>query len=98
MASLSQTVTVIASKVVCQNESDLPAWGAGGFGPITSTTASDWVQSHESCSLASGWTFEYGDSTAGDAGDATIGAASGYTDVGTTDDSGSVTTTIPLLS
>src|SRR5665213_73195 len=92
----AQTITVIASKVVCQNESDLPARGAGGFGPLTSTTATDWVQSHESCSLASGWTFEYGDSTAGDAGDATIGAASGYTDVGTTDDSGSVTTTIPL--
>ncbi len=92
-------VTVIASKVVCTNPSQLPQWGAGGHGPITATTAQDWVsgEGHGTCSIVPGWTFEYGDSTAGDGGDATVGHVAGYTAFGpTTGSPASASVIIPM--
>lgn len=49
---------IIAEKIVCTNESDLPNWGAGGPN-ITSETAQDWVDVHSSCNFASDWMFQW---------------------------------------
>ncbi len=87
-------ITVVASKVVCADEADLPNWGNGGE-PITSTTAADWVETHESCRLEDGWKFEYGNSGTPDGGNATLGHVAGYTEFGPTVD-GVVTANIPM--
>jgi hypothetical protein len=51
---------------------------------------------HPGCHLQSGWSFEWGTASAGDAGDAFIGpAGNGYTTFGPTGENGSVTTQIP---
>lgn len=51
--------TIVATKVVCDSEADLPNWGLGGP-DITATTAIDWVSTHEGCHLTPGWSFEWG--------------------------------------
>jgi hypothetical protein len=94
-STATTTATVVATKVVCTDEADLPNWGTGGPN-ITATTASDWIASHESCRLADGWSFEWGNQSAGDLGRDFVGpAGSGYTTFGSTV-AGVVSTTIPL--
>ncbi|HVY36198.1 MAG TPA: peptidoglycan-binding domain-containing protein [Candidatus Paceibacterota bacterium] len=69
------TATVDATKVICDDESDLPNWGSGGP-DVTATTASDWVaQSDGHCRLADDWNFEWAPSDAGNPGDNAIGDA-----------------------
>lgn len=53
-----EDVTIVAQKIVCLYEQDLPNWGNGGPA-ITSTTASDFVANHENCSLVEDWDFEW---------------------------------------
>ncbi len=68
--------TIVATKLVCTDETDLPNWGAAGGPNITSTTASDWLVEHESCSLQSGWNFQWVlDSVKADPGDTMTGEA-----------------------
>lgn len=87
-------VTIVASKVVCSDESMLPNWGAGGP-DITASTAADWVANHPGCHLQPGWQFEWGNGNAPDTGDSLIGpAGSGYTPFGPTDANGYATTTV----
>jgi hypothetical protein len=50
-------ISIVAKKIVCENESSLPNYGAGGPN-ITETTASDWVEDHEDCELVD-WDFEW---------------------------------------
>ncbi len=57
-------VKLQATKVVCEEESDLPNWGTGGPN-ITATTAQDWVDSHSSCSIEPMWQFQWGPKGAG---------------------------------
>ncbi len=72
----SDVATIVAHKIVCTDEADLPNWGAEGGPDITSTTATDWVEEHSSCSLESGWDFEWVlDSEAVDPGDTLTGVA-----------------------
>ncbi len=73
------SVTVQATKIICEDEADLPNWGNDGFGPITATTASDWVAAHDSCYFAKGWEFQWGNQNAGDFGDTALGYAPNYT-------------------
>ncbi|MFH1207571.1 MAG: NEW3 domain-containing protein [Patescibacteria group bacterium] len=64
-----EPVTVIASKIVCDNESDLPNWGAGhtdGSYPypttspkINSATASAFLESHPNCHPEERWSFQW---------------------------------------
>ncbi len=49
--------TLSATKIVCDNESDLPNWGAGSA-DITANTASDFISQHPNCHIAP-WTFEW---------------------------------------
>ncbi|HXK39421.1 MAG TPA: hypothetical protein VJ837_01145, partial [Candidatus Paceibacterota bacterium] len=50
--------TIVARKVVCEDEADLPNWGSGGA-DIDSTTAEEWVEEHPGCFLADDWSFEW---------------------------------------
>lgn len=53
-----KTATISATKIVCDNESDLPNWGAGGT-DITANTATDFIAQHPTCRLMTPWTFEW---------------------------------------
>jgi hypothetical protein len=90
------TITISATKIVCDNETSLPNWGLGGA-PITATTAADFLLAHLGCHLQSGWSFEYGDQNTTDAGDTLIGpAGNGYTTFGPTDVNGVASVTVPV--
>ncbi len=54
-----QDAKIRAYKIVCDKESDLPNWG-NGAPSITSSTAQNYLNSHPTCHLESGWTFQYG--------------------------------------
>ncbi len=84
------SITVVTHKIVCTDESDLPNWGMNGGQNITETTAVDWVATHESCSLESGWYFQWvNDSDMFDPGDTLIGEAPApWMTFGPTDDNG----------
>jgi cysteine-rich repeat protein len=61
-----QPVSIIASKVICDAESYLPN---NTQGPITATTAQDWVNSHsDHCQLATDWNFQMGPEGSGSIG------------------------------
>jgi len=53
-----QTATVIANKIVCDEETDLPNWSGGA--DITADTAQNYVDTHASCHFAPNWKFEWG--------------------------------------
>jgi hypothetical protein len=62
-------VTIVATKIVCDDELLLPGWGTGNGENITSTTAIDWVTENAGCELAEGWNFEYAFNNAANPGD-----------------------------
>jgi len=70
----NRDVTVIAHKIVCDSEADLPNWGNGGP-DINTDTAQDWVNQHPGCHFAPGWDFQWGPQNAYDPGDTLIGPA-----------------------
>jgi len=67
-------VTIIAHKIVCDLETDLPNWGNGGPN-IGTDTAQNWVDSHKSCRFVPDWNFQWGPQNAYDPGDTLIGPA-----------------------
>ena len=92
------TVTIVATKIVCDNEESLPNWGAGGP-DITANTATEFVAANPGCQLQEGWSFQVGDQNAvkypGDYyGEAPSG--DGWTTFGPTDSNGVVETTVIL--
>ena len=74
-----QAVNIVASKVVCDKESDLPNWGASGGDHVTinSNTARDWVRGHSGCRIVDGWEFEWGQENTGNPGDTLVGRGGG---------------------
>ena len=56
--------TVVAHKIVCTDEAELPNWGAVEGNTISSTTAATWVATHPSCKFEAGWQFEWATSSA----------------------------------
>jgi len=87
-------VHVVATKIVCTNEADLPNYGEGGP-DITATTAADWVETHKSCSLAPDWQFQWSyDGTPHQGDNVALGGA-GWTTSDFTNGSGQVTMDIP---
>ena len=89
------TFRVIATKIVCNNEIDLPNWGVGGP-DVTASTASDFLASHPSCHLQPGWEFEWGYQSVTDPGSSFVGpAGSGWTTFGLTDSQGKTQVDIP---
>ncbi|MCR4275010.1 MAG: hypothetical protein NUW02_03120 [Candidatus Campbellbacteria bacterium] len=73
-----ETVTLHAQKIECDEESDLPNWGAGTstLTTVTSNTATRWLAANPNngCQLVP-WDFEWSYSTAGDPDDNTPGSA-----------------------
>lgn len=51
-------VKVVATKVVCDNEADLPNWGNHGAS-INASTAQNYVNSHPGCHIEPDWQFQY---------------------------------------
>lgn len=91
-------VKLVATKIVCENESDLPNWGNGGPN-INANTAINWVSSHPGCRLEEGWYFEYGPRGSGNPGDTYTGLAGGaYNLLGPTDANGQVSVEIGDIS
>ncbi len=56
----SSSIKVVATKIVCQNESDLPNWGETGMPDITASTSADFLATHPTCHLQSDWKFQWG--------------------------------------
>jgi hypothetical protein len=72
----SSIATIIAHKIVCKDEADLPNWGDGGL-DIDANTASDWVNTHPNCRLADNWEFEWAYGNVSNPGDNNIGPTGG---------------------
>lgn len=53
---------VVADKIVCENEEDLPNWGLGGS-DITANTSQDFLDGHQNCHLKEGWNFQWANGT-----------------------------------
>ncbi|MCX6764453.1 MAG: VWA domain-containing protein [Candidatus Nealsonbacteria bacterium] len=91
-------LTIYASKIVCQSETDLPNWGDGGPN-ITAKTAQSFVEGNQNCHLASGWNFEWAFAGTPNPGDNIIGpAGSGWTTFGPTDSNGIASVNISTTS
>ncbi|MBP6904954.1 MAG: hypothetical protein KBB91_02765, partial [Candidatus Pacebacteria bacterium] len=98
----SDVITVTATKIVCDSETDLPNWATSGTAPeeITADTATNWIAEHsDTCRLERGWDFQWGDQSteypAG--GDTYVGVMPGYETFGNpTDGSGKTTVVIPV--
>jgi len=52
------TATIVATKIVCDSEADLPNWGNNGP-DITATTASDFLSRYDGSCHLQPWTFEW---------------------------------------
>ncbi len=94
-----EKITLVAYKVVCEEEEDLPNWGKGGD-KITSSTAQDWVdQSDNRCWLQEDWYFEWAEEGTKNPGDNIIGPAGGdWQTFGPTDSIGKAVTTIESIN
>lgn len=94
--SAPTTATIVATKVVCNTEAELPNWGAGGAN-ITSTTAAEWVaQSDGQCHLATDWNFQWAPDGTSNPGNNVEHATGNWTTFGPTAGLlGQVTTQIP---
>ena len=85
---------IVAHKIVCTDEADLPNWGSGGP-TIDADTAADWVAEHKSCDFARGWEFQWGPQSSYDPGDTLIGEADDpWTTFGPTDGEGMTMTLV----
>ena len=54
-----QPLSIVASKIVCDDAAKLPNWGLGGP-DITATTAADYAAAHPGCALTPDWKFQWG--------------------------------------
>jgi len=89
---------VVAHKIVCTDEAQLPNWGAGGTN-ITANTAADWVAANNTCSFESGWEFEWTADQSTDPGDILTGrAGSPWSVFGPTDTNGRTQVAIDLTN
>ena len=87
-------VTIVATKVVCDYEKDLPNYGYGAPVNITENTASDWIASHPSCRLEPDWSFQWGDDWDTNPSDSFVGEVAGWNTFGPTDIDGVATVKI----
>lgn len=90
-------INIIATKIICNSESDLPNWGLGGP-DITVSTASQFLASHPNCHLAPDWKFQWASSTASDPGISFVGEANGWNTFGPTNEQGAAAVSVSVLS
>ncbi len=62
-----EPVKIVATKVVCDSEEDLPNWGNHGA-VIGENTAQNYVNEHPHCRVITDWDFQWGPSGAGSFG------------------------------
>ncbi|MFH0836022.1 MAG: hypothetical protein V1834_02555, partial [Candidatus Micrarchaeota archaeon] len=79
--------TIKAQKIMCDNEADLPNWGAGGP-DITSETALNFLAQHPSCHLQPNWKFQWAYENESDPGDNLGDAGAGWNTFGPTNGNG----------
>jgi len=91
---INAPVTIVATKIVCDYEEDLPDWGYGAPDNITKDTASEFLASHSNCSLEPNWSFQWGDDSSTNPGDDHVGEADGWNTFGPTDINGVATVNI----
>ncbi|MEX0924983.1 MAG: hypothetical protein WDZ82_03525 [Candidatus Paceibacterota bacterium] len=80
-------MTIVASKIVCEDESDLPNWHSGSS--IDADTAQTFVDNNPSCEFADDWSFQWGYEGVNELPGDHIGEADGSAGVGTDTGSGS---------
>lgn len=86
-------ITIIAHKIVCDSESDLPDWS--GTGPyIGSSTASDYVSQHPNCHFEENWNFQWADNDEENPGDNIESAGTPWVTFGPTDSNGETSVVI----
>jgi hypothetical protein len=90
-------IKIIASKIICNSESDLPNWGSGGP-DVTSLTANQFLNTHPNCHLVPNWNFQWAGSTATDPGGSFVGEAVGWNTFGLTNQQGIASTTVSVSS
>ncbi len=85
-----QPVTVVAYKIVCTDESELPDWGAvqQDGNPIEGDTATKWVAEHGSCDFGEGWEFQWSFAKVPNPGDNVEYGGAGWNTFGPTDSDG----------
>ena len=95
---IKSEITIVAAKVICENESMLPDWNYKPAGAaISATTAADYANAYSGCSLAEGWSFQWSP-----APDYITGAVIGpgdaniWTTFGPTNSNGVTSTTIDI--
>jgi hypothetical protein len=92
------TITIEATKVICDSTAFSPKWGNGTV--ITADTASTYVaQSNGHCHLAPNWSFQWSDQSTVPSDDISgnrVGEVPGFTTFGPTDANGSVSVTVPF--
>ncbi len=101
------TANVVVTKIVCNNEADLPNRGDGvGMPnpPIDATTAANWINgnaelqipAHPSCHLESGWNFQWAPEGTANPGDNNMSAGSPWTTSGATAVDGTISINVPV--
>jgi cysteine-rich repeat protein len=56
-----KTMTIVATKIVCPSEADLPNLGGSIFGNVTNSNSTNaFLSTHPTCHLASNWQFQWG--------------------------------------
>lgn len=87
-------ITVVATKLVCENELDLPRYGNGGPA-MTADTATDWVeQSEGACSFQNDWDFQWVDQSGSEVAGDFIGESEDYTTFENSTDENGVTSQV----
>ena len=86
--------TLIVTKIVCDSESDLPNWGGGGP-DISSTTASQFLNSHPNCRPQADWDFQWATSSNPNPGSNAGLGPYPWTTFGSTNSDGMISTYIP---
>jgi LPXTG-motif cell wall-anchored protein len=98
----AKPVTIVATKIVCEDENKLPNWGSGTEQNITAITAIRWVGLNQGCELVEGWSFEYALEKAsainnpGDNNEASDSVL--WNEFGQTDENGQISTEISDVS
>ncbi len=93
---LAEHITIVATKIVCPLESDLPNW-AGTGQHINATPINDFLTAHPTCHPQADWSFQWGYNNSVSGPDNNSGAApSPWQSFGPTNTAGQVQTQISL--
>jgi cysteine-rich repeat protein len=84
---IEDSTKIVARKVICPEEDDLPNWGAGGPN-VDNETAEDFLEENSDCWLAENWSFQWADNSASDPTDNMGELGSPWNTFGPTDENG----------